>query len=83
MRLKDRFLAEEPGQEHWSGDELKSSKDLGGFGLMLGMSAFSWSVNGDMKLRSAPQAIITQFLSNLILLLLMYIYSCIYIKQVE
>ena len=50
MRLKDRFLAEEPGQEQRSGDELKSSKDLGAFGLMLETSAFSCSVNGDMYL---------------------------------
>ena len=49
MRLNDRFLPEEPGQEQRSGDELKSSKDFGAFGLMLGMSAFSCSVNGDMK----------------------------------
>ena len=49
MRFKERFLAEEPGQAQRSGDELKSSKDLGFFGLIIGTSPFSWSVKGDMK----------------------------------
>ena len=84
MIFRERFLDDdEPWHEQRFGDELKSSKDLGVFGLIIEEgSPFSCSVNGDMcfyPIKGNSNGRLIQYRILLLLLLLLLLLKILFL----